>query len=233
VPPKHLLLLPGLDGTGEMFADFLTALPNTLVATVVAYPTTKFVSYGDLLQLISAGAPKTEPFVVLAESYSTPIALKYAATNPSNLAAVILCAGFVLAPIGGWTRLVKMVAKPWIFALRAPRFILEYFFLGENAPPALTRRLRQTLRIVRPSVLCSRVREVLDCDARCDLTRTTVPIMYLLASHDRLLSASCPKEILRIRPDVVFATVDAPHLLLQREPEKAANLVAAFVKQLV
>jgi pimeloyl-[acyl-carrier protein] methyl ester esterase len=226
---KHLVLLPGLDGTGKLFADFLTALPHSFSATVVSYPTKRFLPYSELLQLVSAAIPKAEPFVVLAESYSTPIALKYAATNPSNLAAVIICAGFVQKPVANWSWLVKMIAKPWIFTLRPPRFFLEYFLIGQKAPTALIQRLRQTLQLVHPGVLSVRVREVLDCDARDDLARTKIPIMYMRGLHDRLLSASCHKQILRIRPDIVFATVQAPHMLLQREPQKVANLVVAFM----
>jgi pimeloyl-[acyl-carrier protein] methyl ester esterase len=229
VGSQHLVLLPGLDGSGQMFADFLTALPDTLTTTVVEYPTERFLPYTELLQFVTAAIPKIEPFVILAESYSTPIALKYAATNPSNLAALIICAGFVQKPVGNWSRLVKMIAKPWIFTLRPPRFFLEYFLIGRNAPAALIERFRQTLQLVHPEVLSARVREVLDCDARNDLTRTKVPIMYMRALHDRLLSASCHKQILRIRPDIVFAAVQAPHLLVQREPQKVANLVVAFV----
>ena len=58
---KHLvLLLPGMDGTGQLFAEFLTTLPPTLTATVVSYPTKKFLSYSDLLQLVSAAwSPNT------------------------------------------------------------------------------------------------------------------------------------------------------------------------------
>ena len=200
---KHLVLLPGLDATGQLFADFLKALPCTFTATVVTYPTKRFLPYSELLPLLSAAVPKTEPFVILAESFSTPIALKYAMTNPSNLAAVVTCAGFVLKPIANWSSLVNAVARPWFFMLRPPRFLLEYFLVGENAPPALIQRLRQTLQLVRPEVLSGRVREVLNCDARKDLARTTVPIMYLRALHDRLLSASCHREILRIRRDIL------------------------------
>src|SRR4029077_4501927 len=118
---------------------------------------------------------------------------------------------------------------PWFFRLRPPRFFLEYFLTGENAPSALIQRLRETLRLVRPEVLSGRVREVLECDARNDLARTMGPIMYLRALHDRLLSVSCHREILRIRPDVVFATIEAPHMLLQRDPQKAANLILPFM----
>jgi pimeloyl-[acyl-carrier protein] methyl ester esterase len=227
--PNHLVLLPGLDGTGQLFGDFLKALPHTLTTTVVSYPMNRFLTYSELLQLVRAAAPQTGPFAVLAESFSTPLALKYAATNPSNLAGVVICAGFARNPIGSWARLVKAVAKPWFFTLRPPRFVIEYFLVGESAPSALILKIREILRLVRPEILSGRIGEVLECDATNDLARTKAPIMYLRGLHDRLLSASCHREILRIRPDVVFATVEAPHMLLQREPQKAANLIVAFI----
>jgi pimeloyl-ACP methyl ester carboxylesterase len=229
---KQLVLLPGLDGTGQLFADFLAALPDTLTATAVSYPTDKFLSYTELLPFVRAAVPKAGPFVLLAESFSTPVALAYAATNPPNLAAVVICAGFVFKPVARWSRLVKAVARPWIFRLRPPRCILEYFLVGENAPPALIRKLRQALQLVSPEILSRRMCEVLDCDARNHLARIGVPIMYVQAARDRVLPESCRSEFLRIRPDIVSAEVEGPHLLLQREPHKVASLVATFVQQL-
>jgi pimeloyl-ACP methyl ester carboxylesterase len=229
---KQLVLLPGLDGTGQLFTDFLAALPNTFTTTIVTYPTEKFLTNTELLPFVSAAVPKVGPFVLLAESFSTPIALGYAATNPPNLAGVVICAGFVFKPIAGWSWIVKSVAKFWFFRLRPPRRILEYFLIGANAPPTLIQQLRQALQIVSPTVLSRRVCEVLDCDARNDLARTTVPIMHVWAVHDRLLAKSCRSEILRIRPDVISAVVQGPHLILQREPRKVANLVTTFVEQL-
>jgi pimeloyl-[acyl-carrier protein] methyl ester esterase len=221
--PNHLVLLPGLDGTGQLFGDFLKALPHTLTTTVVSYPTNRFLTYSELLQLVRAAAPQTGPFAVLAESFSTPLALKYAATNPSNLAAVVhmrwVCSKS--------HRELGTTCESGCKAL--PRFVIEYFLVGESAPSALILKIREILRLVRPEILSGRIGEVLECDATNDLARTKAPIMYLRGLHDRLLSASCHREILRIRPDVVFATVEAPHMLLQREPQKAANLIVAFI----
>jgi pimeloyl-ACP methyl ester carboxylesterase len=229
---KQLVLLPGLNGTDQLFADFLAALPDTLVATVVSYPTGRFLSYSKLLPFVSEAVPKAGPFVLLAESFSTPIAFAYAATNPPNLAAVVICAGFVFKPIAGWSWIVRSAAKPWFFGLRPPRCILEYFLVGGDAPPTLIQDLRQALQIVNPEVLSYRVCEALDCDARNDLARTRVPIMYVQAAQDRLLGESCRRDILRVKPNTVSAVVQGPHLILQREPQKVANLVASFVQQL-
>ncbi len=74
--------------------------------------------------------------------------------------------------------------------------------------------------------------EVLDCDARDDLRRTTVPLLYLAATHDRLHASSCKNEFSQLRPDTVIISVDAPHLLLQREPHTAATIIMAFISSL-
>lgn len=226
------MLLPGLDGTGELFADFITALPESWTATTVAYPSDRFLSYTDLHPFVSAAVPQSGRFVLVAESFSTPLAVWYAATNPHNLAAVIICAGFVGSPVRRWSRTVKALAKPWLFRLKPPRAIVEYFLLGQNAPPDLLQKLRRALHRVSPDVLSGRVLEALDCDGRDDLGRITVPLLYLGATHDRLLSSCCKEEFSYLRPDILFESVPAPHLLLQREPQKAATVIMAFVSGL-
>ena len=227
---KHLVLLPGLDGTGELFADFITALPQPLIATPVAYPNDRFLSYADLHPFVRAAVPQSEPYVLLAESFSTPLAVSHAATNPPNLTGLVICVGFVSNPRPNWSSVLKAVAKPWLFKVRAPDPVLKYLLVGEKAPHALIQKVRRVLQDCSPKVLSARFQEVFDTDARDDLARTTVPLMYLEAMHDKLLPASCRNEILRIRPDTILKRIPAPHLLLQREPQKAASAIAAFIE---
>ena len=230
--PRHLVLLPGFDGTGDLFADFIAVLPESWTATIIAYPTDRFLRYADLRPFVSAAVPQAERFVLVAESFSAPLAVWYAATNPHNLAAVVICAGFVRNPLRGWSGAVRALAKPWFFKLKPPRTILEYFLLGQDAPSGLLQSLRHALQRVSPNVLSGRLQEVLDCDARDDLRRTTVPLLYLEASFDRLLPLSCKDEFSQLRPDAVLKALPAPHLLLQREPQKAATVVTAFISSL-
>jgi pimeloyl-[acyl-carrier protein] methyl ester esterase len=230
--PKHLVLLPGLDGTGDLFVDFIAAFPESWTATTVTFPTDRFLPYTDLRPFVGAAVPQSERFVLVAESFSAPLAVWYAATNPPNLAAVVICAGFVRNPLHGWSGVVKALVKPWLFKLKPHRTILEYFLLGQDAPSVLLQSLRHALRKVSPDVLRGRLQEVLDCDARDDLRRTTVPLLYLEATYDRLLSLSCKDEFSQLRPDTVLRSVPAPHLLLQREPQKAATVIMAFISSL-
>jgi pimeloyl-[acyl-carrier protein] methyl ester esterase len=232
VSVKTIILLPGLDGTGELFADFIAALPSSVYARAVEYPRDKFLSYPDLVSVVRAAAPVEEPFVLLAESFSTPLAVGYAATKPRNLAGMILCAGFVTNPIGHLSTVVSALMRPGIFKLRAPDKILEHFLAGDNAPPELLHKLRAVLKTVSPEVLSARVKEVLSCDARADLARTMVPLLYLRASNDRLLSSSCHELLRGGGPDALTETIEGPHLLLQREPKIGSAAVAKFLDQI-
>lgn len=226
-----LVLLPGLDGTGVLFADLIAKLPPTLRVNIARYPADRFLSYSELVSCVKEIIPSS-PFLLVAESFSTPLGAKLAATRPPNLAGLILSAGFITNPIGGWALVVKVLARPWLFRLTPPGFALEHFLVGASPPNALEAGVRQALRLVNPGVLAGRVRAVLDCDAREDLARTEIPMMYIQAESDRLVRAECFREVQRLRPDTVLASIPGPHLVLQREPEKAAEAIVRFIHQL-
>jgi pimeloyl-[acyl-carrier protein] methyl ester esterase len=57
-----LVLLPGLDGTGDLFADFVSALPPTLDTKIARYPSERFLSYAELLPFVEAVIPRGRPF---------------------------------------------------------------------------------------------------------------------------------------------------------------------------
>jgi pimeloyl-ACP methyl ester carboxylesterase len=227
----HLVLLPGMDGTGQLFAGFRAALPDTTNAIAVAYPENKFLSYSELHPIVRAAIPIDKPFVLLAESFSTPLVLEYAASNPPNLVAVVICCGFVSKPIGMWSQPAQALARPWLFRMMLSRWVIEHFLLGPNASPALIHKLRQVIKSVNPAVMSRRMRQALLCDARDALAQTSVPIMYIRAAQDNLLAKSCLNDFRRIRPDIFFEQVEGPHLLLQREPHRVADLVLKFIQR--
>ena len=229
---KHLVLLPGLDGTGQLFSDFVAVLPNTVSASIVTYPTEEFLRYADLRPFISAAIPECESFVMLAESFSSPLAMEFTASKPPNLVALIICAGFVSRPLGGWSPLAKALAWPWLFKVNTPCFILEYFAMGQNASPALIQKFRRVVGSISPEVMSSRTREAMDSDARSAVAQITVPLLYVHGTEDHLLADSCLKEMERIKPEMSIARVAGPHLLLQREPQKAADIVSGFIRKL-
>jgi pimeloyl-ACP methyl ester carboxylesterase len=224
-----LVLLPGLDGTGNLFANFVSALTPSLDTRIVRYPTDRLLSYADLFSFVADAIPQTQPFVLLAESFSTPLAVRLAATNPANLRGLVICAGFIRNPVRGWLRHMRTLAHPSLFRIPTPRFVIEHFLIGAHAPRELRNDVRRTLRSVSPEVVALRVQAVMACDASEPLVRVRVPTLYLQAEQDRLVRKSSFQEIQELKPDTVLISIAAPHFVLQREPRKAADLIAHFV----
>jgi len=219
-----------MDGTGELFSAFIAALPATYSAQVVRYPADRFMSYTELERLVQPELPASEPFVLLAESFSTPMVIALASTNPPNLKALILCAGFTSSPLQGWRRFVLSLLAPMIFRAPAPKLAVRLFLVGSDAPDHLVEAVQAAIRSVRPEVLFSRLNAVLKCDARANLKQISVPILYLQACQDRLVRDTHAQDIFDSNPGVTVTQIDGPHLLLQRLPGPTAKLITQFIE---
>jgi pimeloyl-ACP methyl ester carboxylesterase len=228
-----LVLMPGMDGTGELFSEFVDSLHGSFKTVIVRYPTDQPLSYTELEATVLAACPVAESYLLIAESYSTPLAIHYAATDPANLVGMVLCAGFASSPVWGWRRVFGSLLAPVLFSFLLPDFALRFWLVGADAPNLLLAAVRRAISSVRPSVLASRLREVLGCDVRADLNRIAVPILYIQAKGDRLVDKRALDETRRIKPKVKVAVIDGPHLILQREPEIAAGIVVEFAKECI
>ena len=92
--------------------------------------------------------------------------------------------------------------------------------------------LPDTLRSVSPEAMAFPARAVMAFDATKDFARIRVPTLYLQTEQDRLVSKSSFQEIREVKPDAILALIAAPHLVLQREPNKAADVMSQFVASL-
>jgi sigma-B regulation protein RsbQ len=226
-----LILLSGLDGTGRLFKPLLEILPPNLKPLVIPYPANKSLGYNELLEHVSEKIPTNDPFILLAESFSGPLAVELAATRPPNLKALILCASFVTSPAPKYFSWLSFIINNQLFRLRPPQPIIRYLLLGKDAPASLIDELLHTLQSVSPEVLSNRVRSVLNVDVRGALAKCRVPILYLAAKHDKLVSKRNLAEIKSLAPNMESVIIDAPHLLLQREPEKALHAIDDFLRR--
>src|SRR5438552_16171249 len=95
----HLVLLPGLDGTGRLFDPLLEILPADFTASVVSWPTDQSLSFNQLESFVREALPADKPFAIVAESFSGPLAVMIAASSPHNLRALILSASFISNPL--------------------------------------------------------------------------------------------------------------------------------------
>lgn len=229
--PTRLVLLPGLDGSGMLFAPLLRALPPDIATTVVAYPEEKALSYEDLLPAVFAALPRDAPFVLLGESFGGPLAIRVAARRPPGLRALILSASFISCP-QPWLPLRSAAWLPlWPFRL-FPALSRAKEMLGAYPEPELGALLRSALARVAPSVLAQRTRAVIAVDVSAELTECELPMLYLQGRRDWMVPGANSRRMLRIKPQLQIVALDAPHLLLQYQPQAAAAAIAGFLRSL-
>jgi pimeloyl-[acyl-carrier protein] methyl ester esterase len=229
----RLVLLPGMDGTGELFAAFVEVLPKEFEAEIVRYPNDCCSSSTNLTQLLRSATLVSAPFVLIAESFSSPLAIEWAATNPPNLKGLVICAGFATSPVRGWLRFICARLSPICFLIAPPAIAVKLWLVGLDAPYPLVARVRAVISSVRPKVLSARLRNVLTCDARSELSQVTVPMLFIQPTQDRLVGADRLEEMRRIKPAAAVETIEGPHLLFQKKPERTAEVVAIFARQCI
>jgi len=222
----NYLLLPGLDGTGKLFEPFTAYTPTGSSCRVVSYPAASELSYQEYAEFVMTNFIVDEPFVIVAESFSGPVAVLAASTHPSALVGVVLCNTFVYrASWRGFSHL------PWAWLFRVPltRFSVGLHLTGFKHASRLVGPIRDANGPVLPSVRASRLRLALNVDVRQQLAELNAPVAYLRGNHDRLVFSSCVRQVISARPSTTVVRIPGPHLLLQVAPKRSWQGVSAFV----
>ncbi|MGZ5969311.1 MAG: alpha/beta fold hydrolase [Polyangiales bacterium] len=227
-----VLLLPGLDGTGQMFERLVASAPAEVTPHVVSYPTHEVRTYVGLEPIVERSFPASGPFVIVAESFAGPLALRVAAKRPPGLVAVVLVATFVRAPVPGWMQHLRFLLGRSFFSVPPPAFVLRALLAGWDADDELVEAFQASIGSVHPAVTAARVRAVLDVDVTEQLVECPVPLLYIRAEDEALLRAGIAEELRERRPDLELASLPGPHLVLQRHPREAWEVMRRLFARL-
>jgi pimeloyl-[acyl-carrier protein] methyl ester esterase len=228
-PEITLVLLPGLDGSGDLFRWFTAVLPPGIKPAIVLLRANDYSSLEDEITPI---LPNGRRFVLLGESFSGPLALRLAAERPAGLVAVVLVASFATRPLGWISALASRFVHPGIFRLGSSRFLLQHLVLGDDPPAALIEATLKCLHSSNPVVLAARCRAALTVDATDEMMRCPVPLLYLAGTRDKLVSPRIVWQLKRLKSDLEIASIEAPHFILQRAPEAAVAAIVAFLTRM-
>jgi pimeloyl-ACP methyl ester carboxylesterase len=227
-----LVLLPGLDGTGDFFQPLLESLGMQVRTRVVRYPLDGGCDYATCMELARAALPTDEPYVLLGESFSGPIAIELAAQAPTGLVGIILCASFACNPRPRLSFIRPLLPYLPLHGSRSSVAISRFLVLGCWITPAIRELHLKILTLVPATTLRARILAVADCDARAALERVRLPILCLSAKHDRLIPRSATRVIQKHSVTARVVVLDAPHCLLQCVPDEAVRQIRQFMRTL-
>ena len=140
-----------MDGTGKLFPEFIPALPRGANAVVVTYPLDQPLGYTELEAFARQKLP-TQPFILVGESFSGPIAVAIAAADPATVRALVLVGSFVRRPIETprWLQAVLVAVPIW----RVPIALTSLLAFGRWSSVTALATIRCHVRCSTGSVAC-------------------------------------------------------------------------------
>jgi pimeloyl-[acyl-carrier protein] methyl ester esterase len=220
-----LVLLPGMDGSGILFAKLepLLAFPFE----VIRLPGGVDQSYEYLVKVISAQLP-CEDFILVAESFSGPIATLITLAQPAHLKGVIFVATFLQTPspilmsTARHLPLKKLIGWPFVSG------IVRHLLLGSEFPMAL---FFQALETISQEEFDARLAALRSLNIKMDVSLPQVPALYLEAKKDYFVTQKHGKYFKNIFPNIVFCALQGTHFLLQSNPTECADKINEFTRQ--
>lgn len=222
------VLLPGFDGTGLLFDGFVDALPVGIKPIVVRFPTDRHCTAAELLGLVIERIPENEPYVLIAESFSGPLALRAAVSHIQPPIAVVLCASFAKCPIPRLLASLLSMVGLVLARCRKPKFLVRSYLLGDCQDNLLS-LFHSALASVSPRVFGRRFQTLREFDEKFVPAGLEIPLLYLLARRDRVVRRRSLAWIRTRYPHVAVEQLDSPHFVLQTHPGPAVHQILNFL----
>jgi pimeloyl-[acyl-carrier protein] methyl ester esterase len=218
-----IVILPGLDGTGTLLSEVGERLARKHVVSIIQYPSNLY-RYEDLQRWVEDSLPKDD-FIIVAESFSGPLAIMLAGQKPFGLKGVVFVATFAKTPVKLPSVLTYAVEIMPIKS-RLLTWLAQPLLMGKWSNTEFTAKFRQAMNLVPAATIAGRLREVLKVDIVKRLGRLSIPIIYLSATKDRLVPSRMSRDF-DLAPDAIFA-IEGPHFLLQANSPQAAEHILSF-----
>ncbi|MFZ6798883.1 alpha/beta fold hydrolase [Undibacterium sp. Di24W] len=225
----RLILLPGMDGTGDCFEPFLEQLDSSIPRTVISYDIQHPFNYAELEIQVRNQLPTDETFVILGESFSGPIAISIAANPPANLIGAIFVCTFARNPFPIFNGVQEIIAK--LPLKLAPFFIIQHFILGRYSTSSLKKMLAQAIAKVSNDVFQIRAKAALTVDYSNLARQIKIKCLSIVASEDLLISSATSEHLAHGIRNIEIEKIKAPHFVLQVAPQLAAQTVQRFLEK--
>ncbi len=232
MPEYAIILLPGLDGTGELFKPFVQYLPGRIKPIIISYPRDEVKTYNELKKLASSYLPGDIPFFVLGESFSGPLSVMISHEKPMGLRGLILCATFFKNPFFLLPSWIKFLSVSPIYRLWPLLIRLRTTLWGSDFRATADLALK-AIKSVSPAVIAHRVKSILSVNVENELRLCPFPTLYLRAERDRLVRRHNYRKVKSVKNDVKLKTIDTQHFILQMEPKRSSEILVEFMDSVI
>lgn len=220
--------LPGLHGTADLFDGVKDLMPTGRQVEYIELPQTGKQDYKSLSSKISESWQTGQKRLLIAESFSGPLAIRLAALDSEDVIGVVLVSSFCDAPINPGFAMLPL--RP-LFMVKPSRATVKHFLIGDDASSAETTQLLDAIGNIPSSTLAKRVRTVLNLEERDNPSLRQVPMLILQAHNDNLVPWEAQSRLIASYPHADVHWIESPHLMLQRKPGQCLQLIDEFLAE--
>ena len=210
-----VVLIPGMDGTGFLFAPFIEVAPAGIEVISLPLLQRADADYDDQAKHIIASIGE-EPIVLVAESYSGMVAYSMLKMGLPNIRHIVFAASFLGRPsaLALWARHIPVAL---LKSNIVPKFILSKLLFGHFRKEKLVSLFDKALHAVSSETLSFRLNQI------AMLPNPSIPIdipcTYIRPTGDNLVSNRAIKVFQRLCRNLEIKEVDGTHFVLQTNPE--------------
>ena len=211
-----------------LFDEVMKHLPEGIDAVVVRYPKDVASSAAELVRLVDAALPADGQYVIVAESFSGPLALRAISSHRSSPVALVLCSSFGRSPISRAASALMSLIAPAARHCQIPRWLIRRYLVGDDRD-RLVHQFRSALAVLSGKALSSRFKTLGEFTDAFVPRSLAVPILYIRATQDRLVHKRDLAWIQGRYAKLTVQEVESPHFLLQCQPKAVVDLIVDFL----
>ncbi|MBT8044101.1 MAG: alpha/beta hydrolase [Verrucomicrobiae bacterium] len=227
--PPIWTFLPGLHGSDELFGAIQDRLPDDIEADFVNLPPDGKQDYDTLCKWLDDELSKGRRRLLIAESFSGPLAMRMANLRPDEISGLVLAASFCDAPLNPGLALLPL--RPLIM-VKPPRKALRHFLIGEDATDADVAQIRAVVQSMPKSTMSKRIRTILQLQETDNPPLPGLPMLILQANNDNIVPWEVQRKLEACYPDADSQWIESPHLILQRCPGTCIKRIAKFARKI-
>ncbi len=242
--PIKALLLPGLDGTGKLLVDFAQAAPSQISCEIIRYEK-HFTTIDEFVAVAASTLSSETKTVIIAESFSGPIATQMALRFPERIAAIVFAASFVEPPYGALLRLYSAFPKLALNNLTSGnltssnlifgnlifrRWLVRHCCLNGVQDKSLIDEALTVVESLDADVIRRRVALLSRVES---VAPSTMPVLDFQATDDRVLSHTATTSVAQTFPNAKTVKFHAPHFLLLAQPVQCWIEIEKYLANIV
>jgi pimeloyl-[acyl-carrier protein] methyl ester esterase len=221
----RFLLLPGLDGIGKLLSRFVQLRPPSFSCDVVAYGD-GFAEFDEYINAVKVRLRADTKIVLIAESFSGPIATHVASRYPEQVAGIIFAASFVNPPHPVLLNVASVTPTPAFGAMRTT--LVNHFCVNGVYEKNVIDEANVVVGELESAVIKRRLM-LLASLAKLAHAQIDIPVLSLRATQDRLITRVATSSITTTFLKTISIDIDSPHFLLQARPEECWRHIEKFV----